>query len=63
MDSEIVLNALLGKSRTGRPTLVQLGIQALAVVKRNWEDNGPENGKPEDTLTNIELGNNSLPQL
>ena len=63
MDSENVLNALLGKSRTGRTTLVQQGFPALAVVKGNWKYIAPDNGKPKDTLTNIELGNNSLPQL
>ena len=62
-DSENMLNALLGKSKKGRSILVEQGLPSLAIVEGDWKYIAPDNGKAMDTLTNIELGNNPLPQL
>lgn len=62
-DTENMLDALLGKSKKGRNILVEQGLPSLAIVKDDWKYIAPDNGKAMDTLTNIELGNNPLPQL
>ncbi|MEJ7740258.1 MAG: arylsulfatase [Chitinophagaceae bacterium] len=62
-DSENMLDALLGKSMKGRNILIEQGIESLAVVKDEWKYIAPNKGKAMDALTNIELGNNPLPQL
>ncbi|OQP64175.1 arylsulfatase [Niastella vici] len=63
-DSENMLDALLGKTNTGRTTLVQQG-GALSIVKGDWKyitpNDGPANTGPK--LTNIETGNLPTPQL
>ena len=60
-DSENMLNALSGKSSTGRNVLVEQG-GALSITKDNWKYIEPHKG-PKKNLTGNELGNDSLPQL
>lgn len=62
-DSENMLNVLLGKSNQGRNVLVEQGLQSIAIVKGEWKYIEPHSGPAKDELTNIELGNNPLPQL
>lgn len=62
MDSESMLDALMGKSSKGRKILIEQG-GALSVVKDNWKYIEPNNGPALQTETNIELGNAATPQL
>lgn len=63
-DSENILDALLGKSKKGREILIEHS-WSLTIVKDNWKylepNDGPANTGP--TLTNIETGNSTEPQL
>jgi arylsulfatase A len=63
VDSEDLLEVLLGKATKGRTVLVEQGSGSLAIIQNNWKYIEPNNGSAMDTATNIELGNNSLPQL
>jgi arylsulfatase A-like enzyme len=61
-DSVDVLNALLGKSKTGRTELVeQAGV--LALRQGPWKYIEPSNRPKHAAHTNTELGNDSVPQL
>ncbi len=62
-DSENILDALLGKSATGRETLVKQGIASLAIIKNGWKYIEPNSGQPLNKLVNIETGNDPDPQL
>lgn len=63
-DSQEVLDALLGKSDKGRNSLVVQGMgDGLAIIKDNWKYIPPANGAALLKETNIETGNNKLPQL
>lgn len=62
-DSEDMLNAFLGKNKTGRTVLVEQGIHSIAIVKGDWKYIEPNNRAAMDLLTNTELGNNPAPQL
>ncbi len=62
-DSKDMMNVLLGKSNNGRTVLVEQGLQSLALVNGDWKYIEPGNAPRMDTLTNIELGNDRLPQL
>jgi arylsulfatase A len=61
-DSYNVLDALLGKTKSGRDVLVKQG-GALSLVKGNWKYIEPRNGPSFLTLTGIESGNSPHPQL
>ncbi|MBS1639834.1 MAG: sulfatase-like hydrolase/transferase [Bacteroidetes bacterium] len=61
-DSENILNTLLGKTQKGRSVLVEHGY-TLAVVDGDWKYIAPANGKSYDSLTSIETGILSKPQL
>jgi len=61
-DSENVLNALLGKARTGRAELIEEG-GALALRQGNWKYIEPNNKQKVNKDTNTELGNDSVAQL
>ncbi|MBD0831644.1 sulfatase family protein [Aestuariibaculum sediminum] len=64
MDSEDVLEALLGKSQKGRTYLVEQGLRDnLAIIKDHWKFIEPHGGPAIERLTNIELGNLNKPQL
>jgi arylsulfatase A-like enzyme len=61
-DSLDVLDALLGKSRTGRDHLVeQAGV--LSLIRGRWKYIEPGPGPKYDPNTAIELGRDSVPQL
>jgi len=62
MDSEHILETLLGKTKTGRSALVEQG-GALSLVKENWKYIEPTDGAAYLTLTGIETGNSLQPQL
>jgi arylsulfatase A len=62
MDSENILEALLGKTKKGRSELVEQG-GALSLVKENWKYIEPNDGVAYLTLTGIETGNSLQPQL
>lgn len=61
-DSTDVLNALLGKSKTGRTELVEEG-GALSLRQGTWKYIEPNNKQKINANTNTELGNDSVPQL
>ena len=62
IDSENMLNALLGKANKGRDVLVQQG-GALSVVKDGWKYISASPGEAYYKLTGTESGNSSIPQL
>ena len=62
VDSEDMLNALLGKTSRGRQALVEQG-GALAIVNNNWKYIEPNKGQSLNKLTGIETGNAAAPQL
>jgi len=61
-DSTDVLNALIGKSKTGRSELVEEA-GALSLRQGNWKYIAPNNKQKINKETNTELGNDSVPQL
>jgi arylsulfatase A-like enzyme len=61
-DSQDVLAALLGQSSTGRNHLVEQG-GALSLREGQWKLIEPTSGPKLNKNTNIELGNDSAPQL
>jgi len=63
-DSRNNLDALLGKSKTGRDWIVgQSANNRLSIIKDNWKYIEPGPGAKISANTNIELGNDTLPQL
>ncbi len=62
MDSQDMLPAFLGKSKTGRSSLIEQG-GALALVHNNWKYIGPQKGIAYMKLTGIETGNLPTAQL
>jgi arylsulfatase A-like enzyme len=62
MDSENMLDALLGDSAKGRDILIEhAGV--LAIRQGNWKLIEPSNRPKRNDKTNINLGNDSSPQL
>jgi arylsulfatase A-like enzyme len=61
-DSEDILNAVLGKSRTGRSELVEEA-GALSLRQGTWKYIEPNNKRKINEETNTELGNDSVAQL
>ena len=61
-DSADVLNALLGKSTSGRGELVEEA-GALSLRQEHWKYIEPNNKQKVNVNTNTELGNDSVPQL
>jgi arylsulfatase A-like enzyme len=61
-DSFDVLGALLNETKTGRDHLVEQA-GALSLIKGDWKYIEPSKGAKVSAATNIELGNDSLPQL
>ena len=61
-DSQDVLNALVGRSRTGRSELVEEA-GALSLRQGTWKYIEPNNKQKINKDTNTELGNDSVPQL
>ncbi|MEO6282109.1 MAG: arylsulfatase [Dyadobacter sp.] len=62
VDSYNVMDAMLGKSKTGRAFLVKQG-GALSLTQGTWKYIEPREGKAVQELTNTETGNNPKPQL
>ena len=63
-DSLMVLDALLGRSESGRDELILEGVQGKTVLRQNeWVFIPPHDGSAVDTNTNIELGNSPEAQL
>jgi arylsulfatase A len=56
------MDAMLGKSKTGRSFLVKQG-GALSITQGTWKYIEPREGKAIQELTNTETGNNPKPQL
>ena len=61
-DSFAVMDALTGKSKIGRESLIKQG-GALSYTKGNWKYIEPNANPPFNKLTGTELGNNPKPQL
>lgn len=62
LDSQNQLNTWLGKDKVGRTAIVEQG-GTLAIVSGEWKYIQPSGGPAKNVLTNIELGNNTAPQL
>lgn len=61
-DSENLLDALLGKAKSGRAELIEEA-GALALRLGNWKYIEPNNKQKINKDTNTELGNDAVPQL
>ena len=61
-DSYNILNALLGKSKRGRSSVVEHA-GTLALIKDNWKYIEPSAGPTKAMPENIELGNDQVRQL
>lgn len=61
-DSENVITALLGKSQTGRSSLVKQST-SLSIVKDGWKYISPNKGSAFIKLTGTDTGNSPEPQL
>lgn len=61
-DSFAVMDALIGKEKIGRESIVLQG-GALSFTKGNWKYIEPNNGESFNKLTGTELGNDPKPQL
>ncbi|MGO1597778.1 MAG: sulfatase family protein [Sphingobacteriaceae bacterium] len=62
MDSQALSTTLLGNEETGRSHLVKHA-GTLAVIQGKWKYIVPSTGRAYNELTDIELGNNTEPQL
>ncbi len=63
-DSMDQLKALLGETNIGREYVIEHSLNGtLSIIKDGWKYIEPSNGKKIDLNTNIELGNDPLPQL
>jgi arylsulfatase A-like enzyme len=63
LDSEIQLNAWIGKDLFGRSNLIVQGMQPNGIIVGKWKYISPNNGPSISKLTNVELGNDLVPQL
>lgn len=61
-DSFALMDALIGKAKTGRESIVKQG-GALSFTKGNWKYIEPNTNQPYNKLTGTELGNDPKPQL
>jgi arylsulfatase A-like enzyme len=62
-DTFFSLNVWLGKSNTNRNYVMQQSTGALSIITENWKFIAPGKGAKISRDTNIELGNDVLPQL
>jgi arylsulfatase A-like enzyme len=62
-DSENLLDAMIGKSKTGRKIMVKEGIRTLSITRDQWKYIEPSKDRAKNVLVNIELGNDPKPQL
>lgn len=63
IDSYEMLDQLLGRSEKSRDHFVHQGINTLALLSGNWKYIVPKKGPKISQFTNIEMGNDTLPQL
>lgn len=63
LDSEIQLNAWIGNDLIGRSNLIVQGMQPNGIIVGKWKYISPNNGISISKLTNVELGNDLVPQL
>ncbi len=61
-DSRNQLDVLLGKSKIDRDHVVEKG-HALSIIKGDWKYIEPNNGWRYNKFVDIELGNDTIPQL
>jgi len=54
---------LLGKSAENRPHFVHQGNSTMAIIQDGWKYIVPKKGPKISQYTNIEMGNDTLPQL
>ncbi len=62
-DSFEMLDQLFGKSDVERPHFVHQGISTMAIIQGDWKYIVPNKGRKISEFTNIEMGNDPLPQL
>jgi arylsulfatase A-like enzyme len=63
-DSYNMIKALTGKSGKDRPYVIEhSGSGSLAIIKKGWKYIEPNSGLKKSPYTDIELGNDPLPQL
>ena len=63
-DTENQIDALLGKSKTGRTSLIEGNTKnVIAIVSGDWKYIKPNNGSAFNKAVGIELGNSKEPQL
>lgn len=63
IDSFDMLDQLLGKSEINRDHFVHQGSRTLSLIKNDWKYIVPNSGPKISQFTNIEMGNDTLPQL
>jgi arylsulfatase A-like enzyme len=63
VDSYEMLDQLFGKSDKNRDHFVHHGINTLALIQGEWKYIVPAKGPKISAFTNIEMGNDTLPQL
>lgn len=63
VDSYEMLDQLFGKSEKDRDHFVHHGINTLALIQGEWKYIVPAKGPKISAFTNIEMGNDTLPQL
>ncbi len=61
-DSQNQLEALFGKSKTGKDHVVE-SARALSIIKGDWKYIEPNSGSRYNQNVDIELGNDTIPQL
>jgi arylsulfatase A-like enzyme len=62
-DSFNALQTWLGKNNTGREYVMQHSAGTLSIIQDDWKYIRPSNGARYNAQTNIELGNDTIPQL
>jgi arylsulfatase A-like enzyme len=63
IDSYEMLDQLLGKSEINRNHFVHQGNSTMALISGDWKYIVPKNGPKISKFTNIEMGNDTEPQL
>ncbi len=61
-DSQNQLDVLLGNNKTGRDHVIE-SARALSIIKGDWKYIEPNNGARYNKYVDIELGNDTIPQL
>lgn len=62
-DSFDMFDQLIGKSEEDRENIVHQGVSTMALVSGGWKYIVPNKGPKISQFTNIEMGNDTLPQL